>query len=53
MQTTDSDALLQPHDWSYPVPIAYGPGRISELAQHCQALAMKNPLIVTDRGSAN
>lgn len=53
MQTTDSNALLQPHDWSYPVPIAYGPGRISELAQHCQALAMKNPLIVTDRGSAN
>jgi alcohol dehydrogenase class IV len=53
METNDSNALLQPHDWSYPVPIAYGPGRLNELANHCQTLAMSNPLIVTDRGSAN
>ena len=53
METNDPNALLQPHDWSYPVPIAYGPGRLKELATHCQALAMSNPLIVTDRGSAD
>ena len=53
METNDPNALLQPHDWSYPVPIAYGPGRLNELANHCQTLAISNPLIVTDRGSAN
>ena len=53
METNDPSALLQPYDWSFPVPIAYGPGRLKELATHCQALAMSNPLIVTDRGSAD
>ena len=43
--------LLLPHDWSYPVPIAYGPGRLSEIGEHCVALSMTNPLIVTDKGS--
>ena len=43
--------LLLPHDWSYPVPIAYGPGRLSEIGKHCVALSMTNPLIVTDKGS--
>jgi alcohol dehydrogenase class IV len=53
METNDPSTLLQPYDWSYPVPIAYGPGRLHELANHCQTLAMRNPLIVTDRGSAD
>ncbi|MSZ67667.1 MAG: iron-containing alcohol dehydrogenase [Actinobacteria bacterium] len=45
--------MLAPHDWGFPVPIAYGPGRLSEIGQRCVALGIKNPLIVTDRGSRN
>lgn len=44
--------LLAGHDWSFPVPIAYGPGRLAELPQHCAAAGMKNPLLMSDRGSA-
>lgn len=44
--------LLQPHDWSLPVPIAYGPGRLEEIAGHCRRAGMTRPLIVTDRGSS-
>lgn len=43
--------LLAPQDWSFPVPIAYGPGRLAELAEHCAARRVRRPLIVTDRGS--
>ena len=43
--------ILEPQDWSFPVPIAYGPGRISEIGKRCEELNIKNPLIVTDRGS--
>jgi len=39
------------HDWNFPVPIAYGPGRLAEIGQKCAALGVCNPLIVTDRGS--
>lgn len=46
----DSSMLLA-HDWNFPVPIAYGPGRLAEIGQRCVGLGMKNPLIVTDRGS--
>lgn len=42
-----------PHNWTFPVPIAYGPGRLAEIADHCRDAGMTNPLIVTDRGSAN
>jgi len=31
--------------------IAYGPGRLGEIGQHCAALGLRNPLIVTDKGS--
>ena len=48
--TTQSE-LLQSHDWDFPVPIAYGPGRLSEIGMHCNKLGIQNPLIVTDRGS--
>lgn len=44
--------LLASHDWSFPVPIAYGPGRIAEIAEHCRALGVENPLIMSDRGSS-
>ena len=43
--------ILEPADWSFPVPIAYGPGRISELGALCRQAGVGRPLIVTDRGS--
>jgi alcohol dehydrogenase class IV len=39
-------------NWSYPTAVKLGAGRISELADHCKALGMKRPLLVTDRGLA-
>jgi alcohol dehydrogenase class IV len=48
---TDGSALLGPQDWSFPVPIAYGPGRLAEIGARCRALGVENPLIVTDRGT--
>ncbi|PTM92097.1 iron-containing alcohol dehydrogenase [Mycoplana dimorpha] len=39
-------------NWSYPTAIKFGAGRISELADHCTAVGMKKPLLVTDRGLA-
>jgi len=45
--------MLSAHDWGFPVPIAYGPGRIAEVGRRCVGLGVRNPLIVTDRGSRN
>jgi alcohol dehydrogenase class IV len=47
----DSEEILKPKDWSFPIPISYGPGRLSEIAQFCQSLEINNPLIVTDNNS--
>lgn len=49
MATVD---FLSPQDWTFPVPIAYGPGRLAEIATHCRQAGMQRPLIVTDSGSA-
>ena len=49
----DDHALLKPQDWTFPVPIAYGPGRLSEIGQRCADLGAQNPLIVTDKGSSD
>ncbi len=46
-------SMLGAHDWGFPVPIAYGPGRIAEVGRRCVGLGKANPLIVTDRGSRN
>ena len=46
-----STEILQSQDWTFPVPIAYGPGRLLEIGKRCQNLGVKNPLIVTDSGS--
>ena len=46
----DTD-ILQPQDWSFPVPIAYGPGRLAEIGRKSVELGLLNPLVVTDRGS--
>lgn len=37
-------------NWSYPTSIKFGAGRIKELADHCKAVGMKKPLLITDRG---
>ena len=47
----NTSEMLEPQDWRFPVPIAYGPGRLSEIRKCCENLNIKNPLIVTDRGS--
>ncbi|MFM9070447.1 MAG: hypothetical protein ACKOPL_03155, partial [Acidimicrobiaceae bacterium] len=45
--------MIGAHDWGFPVPIAYGPGRIAEVGRRCVGHGVRNPLIVTDRGSRN
>ena len=39
-------------NWSYPTAIRFGAGRISEIAEACQAARITKPLLVTDRGLA-
>ncbi len=45
--------LLQQADWNYPTQIAVGAGRIQELSEHCLALGIRAPLLVTDPGLAS
>ena len=47
----DHTAMLEPQDWSFPVPIAYGPGRLVEIGVQCAGLGIRAPLVVTDSGS--
>jgi alcohol dehydrogenase class IV len=35
------------------VPIAYGPGRLREIASFCRSVGMSRPLVVTDRNSVD
>ena len=51
--TRDREAILTPQDWTFPVPIAYGPGRLAEIGHRCADMGVRNPLIVTDSGSRN
>ncbi len=39
-------------NWSYPTSIRFGAGRLSELAEACQAAGIARPLLVTDPGLA-
>jgi alcohol dehydrogenase class IV len=39
-------------NWSYPTQVKFGAGRISELADHCKAVGLKKPLLVTDKALA-
>ncbi len=43
--------ILEPRDWTFPVPIAFGPGRLAEIGDRCHGLGITRPLIVTDRNS--
>lgn len=45
-------SYLVSQDWTFPVPIAYGPGRLAEIGRLCRQTGMSRPLIVTDQGSA-
>ncbi|NBS02987.1 MAG: iron-containing alcohol dehydrogenase [Rhizobiales bacterium] len=47
----DDLTMIASHDWGFPVPIAYGLGRLAEIGQHCIGLGIDNPMIVTDSGS--
>ena len=40
-------------NWSYPTPVKFGAGRISELATHVKAAGLKRPLLVTDKALAS
>ena len=40
-------------NWNYPTSIKAGAGRIRELPEHCRALGMHKPLLVTDPGLAS
>ena len=51
VSNSDLDGILNHKDWSFPVPIKYGPGRLVEAGGHCIMMGVHNPLIVTDRGS--
>ncbi len=39
-------------DWSYPIAIYFGPGRITELSAVCRSVGIARPLLVTDAGLA-
>jgi len=39
-------------NWSFPTPIRFGAGKISQLAEVCKVLNIKKPLLVTDSGLA-
>ena len=49
----NKEEILAPQDWGFPVPIAYGPGRFSEIGNYCYENEITNPLIVTDSGSVD
>ena len=51
MNTLSETEIVEPQDWTFPVPISYGPGRLAEIGDRCSAMGVSKPLIVTDRGS--
>jgi alcohol dehydrogenase class IV len=47
-----NDAAALRGNWNYPTTVKFGCGRIAELPDHCKALGIKRPLLVTDPGLA-
>ena len=41
---------MQNMNWNYPTNVWFGPDRSQQIQQACDALSIKNPLIVTDPG---
>ena len=39
-------------NWSFPTAIRFGAGRICEISEACNAVGIKRPLLVTDKGLA-
>ncbi|MXX87654.1 MAG: iron-containing alcohol dehydrogenase [Boseongicola sp. SB0665_bin_10] len=37
-------------NWSFPAPVRFGAGRISEIGEACIGVGINKPLLVTDRG---
>jgi alcohol dehydrogenase len=44
--------MIPTANWSYPTAIRFGAGRIEELADACDQVGIRRPLLVTDRGLA-
>jgi len=51
INTAFDPEILGQHDWTFPVPISYGPGRLAEIGRFCARQGLRNPLIVTDHTS--
>lgn len=47
-----SEHFLGTANWDFPVPVKYGPGRLSEIGALCAGAGCRKPLIVTDRATA-
>ena len=45
--------FLNNADWSFPVPIYYGPDRVKELSNFCKSKNLSRPLLVTDKSSSD
>ena len=50
---TEGMATNMTANWSYPTTIRFGPGRIAELGEACEAASIARPLLVTDRDLAS
>ena len=51
LASDDDTFFLARKDWTFPVPIAYGPGRLADIGNICRRLDTANPMIVTDSES--
>ena len=45
--------FLNNTDWSFPVPIYYGPDRVKELSNFIKSKNLSRPLLVTDKSSSD
>ena len=45
--------FLNNADWSFPVPIYYGPDRVKELSNFCKSKNLSRPPLVTDNSSSD
>ncbi|MGF6523232.1 alcohol dehydrogenase class IV [Pseudomonas laurylsulfatiphila] len=50
MDLADPEFQMSVHYWNYPTEIFCGPGALDLLAERCNLLGMRNPLLVTDPG---
>jgi len=50
MGLADPEFQMSVHYWNYPTEIFCGPGALDLLAERCNLLGMRNPLLVTDPG---